>query len=54
MAGDLLGAIKNVIEVLRAMLIPDYVRLMAYRKVSASLSRPFFISEEDNLYFRVQ
>jgi len=27
------------------MLIPDYVRLMAYRKLSASLSCPFFISE---------
>jgi hypothetical protein len=54
MAGHLASPIKNVIEVLRAMLIPDYVRLMAYRKVSASLSCPFFISEEDNLYLRVQ
>jgi hypothetical protein len=54
MAGDLVSPIKNVIEVFRAMLIPDYVRLMVYRKVSASLSCPFLISEEDNFYLRVQ
>src|SRR5258708_27208134 len=54
MAGDLLGAIKNVIEVLRAMLIPGYMRLMADPKISANLSCPFFISEEDNLNVRVQ
>ena len=54
MAGDLVSPIKNVIEVLRAVLIPDYLRLMVYRKISAGLSCPFFISEEDNFYLRVQ
>ena len=54
MAGDLVSPIKNVIEVFRAMLIADYVRLMVYRKISASLSCPFLISEEDNFYLRVQ
>jgi hypothetical protein len=54
MTGDLLGPIKNVIEVLRAMLIMGYMRLMADPKISANLSCSFFISEEDNLHVRVQ
>jgi len=52
MAAILVSPIKNIIEVLRAC-HPDYVRLMAYRKLR-QLSCPFLHSEEDNFYIRVQ
>jgi len=54
MAGDFVGAIKDVIEVLRAMLIAAYKGLMADSQIPASLSRTFFVSKEDNLYVRMQ
>lgn len=54
MARDFVGAVKDVIEILRAMLIAKHLGFMADPQILASVGGPFFVSEEDNIYVRVQ
>src|SRR5437588_5053802 len=54
MAGNFIGPVEDVVEVLRAVLVAANIRFMPNSQVPASLGRAFVVAEEENLHVFVQ